>query len=73
VIVTAAVPATPPPLIEQLVIGGRIVIPVGTRWSRQLIVATRTAEAIERELLGDCRCRLAHRPARVQALTTHIF
>lgn len=54
IIVTAAAPAIPPPLIEQLVIGGRIVIPVGTRWSQQLTVATRTAEGIEQELLGGC-------------------
>ncbi len=55
ILVTAAAPAIPPPLIEQLVIGGRIVIPVGTRWSQQLIVATRTAEGIEQESLGGCR------------------
>lgn len=55
ILVTAAAPAIPPPLIEQLVIGGRIIIPVGTRWSQQLIVATRTATGIERESLGGCR------------------
>jgi protein-L-isoaspartate(D-aspartate) O-methyltransferase len=55
ILVTAAAPAIPPPLIEQLLIGGRIIIPVGTRWSQQLIVATRHAESIEEESLGGCR------------------
>ena len=55
ILVTAAAPAVPPPLIDQLVIGGRIVIPVGSLWSQELIVATRTPEGIEEDSLGGCR------------------
>jgi protein-L-isoaspartate(D-aspartate) O-methyltransferase len=55
ILVTAAAPIIPEPLIEQLVIGGRIVIPVGTLWAQELIVATRTVEGVERTSLGGCR------------------
>jgi protein-L-isoaspartate O-methyltransferase len=52
IFVTAAAPAIPPPLIDQLIIGGRIVIPVASLWSQELIVATQTPEGIEEEPLG---------------------
>jgi protein-L-isoaspartate(D-aspartate) O-methyltransferase len=41
IIVTAAAPAVPDPLREQLAIGGRLVIPVGERWDQQLLVIER--------------------------------
>jgi len=37
IIVTAGAPDIPETLIEQLVEGGRLVIPVGDRWSQRLI------------------------------------
>ncbi len=37
IIVTAAAPQIPPPLIEQLAEGGRIVIPVGDEFSQMLV------------------------------------
>ena len=40
IIVTAAPPDVPPPLIEQLAEGGRLVIPVGVNW-QELKVLTR--------------------------------
>lgn len=39
IIVTAAAPYIPPPLIEQLRPGGIIVIPVGSKWIQDLVVA----------------------------------
>ncbi|MEO0263022.1 MAG: protein-L-isoaspartate(D-aspartate) O-methyltransferase [candidate division WOR-3 bacterium] len=39
IIVTAAAPSIPPPLIEELKNNGIIVIPVGSRWIQELIVA----------------------------------
>jgi protein-L-isoaspartate(D-aspartate) O-methyltransferase len=37
IIVTAAAPAIPPPLLEQLKAGGRMVIPVGAPYCRQVL------------------------------------
>jgi protein-L-isoaspartate(D-aspartate) O-methyltransferase len=42
IVVTAAPPQIPPPLQEQLAVGGRLVIPVGARWG-DLLLVTRTA------------------------------
>jgi protein-L-isoaspartate(D-aspartate) O-methyltransferase len=43
IIVAAAAPAIPPPLVEQLVEGGRIVAPVGSRGTQSCLVATKRA------------------------------
>jgi protein-L-isoaspartate(D-aspartate) O-methyltransferase len=44
IIVAAASPAVPRPLVEQLVPGGRMVIPVGSREAQQLTLVTRHPE-----------------------------
>jgi protein-L-isoaspartate(D-aspartate) O-methyltransferase len=43
IVVTAAPPQIPKPLLDQLAVGGRLVIPVG-RGSQDLVVVTRTEE-----------------------------
>ncbi len=48
VVVTAAPPAIPEPLKEQLKIGGRLVIPVGTRF-QSLLRVTRTKTGFRQE------------------------
>ena len=47
----------PQPLIDQLVEGGRLVMPVGSQaWAQQLVKLTRLADgSTERENLGDVR------------------
>ena len=40
--VAAAAPAIPPALYEQLVEGGRLVVPRGGRWGQQLVAVVRT-------------------------------
>ena len=55
VIVTAGAPDIPQPLIDQLTIGGRLVIPVGDAFVQDLIRVTKTEGGIQKEDLGGCR------------------
>ncbi len=58
IMVTAGAPQIPRVLIEQLDIGGRLVIPVGDRSSQVLLKLTRLSEDLndlKREELGGCR------------------
>jgi protein-L-isoaspartate(D-aspartate) O-methyltransferase len=55
IIVTAAAPQIPPPLIEQLIEGGRIVIPVGDVYSQVLIKGIKRGEKLYTETLEPVR------------------
>jgi len=55
IIATAGAPQVPDELIAQLALGGRIVIPVGTRYSQELVRVTWTGEGYRKEYLGACR------------------
>jgi len=55
VIVTAGSPDIPQPLVDQLAVGGRLVIPVGDESAQDLMRLTKTEEGIKREDLGGCR------------------
>jgi len=48
IVVTAAPDTIPPPLLEQLAVGGRLVIPVGSA-EQELVVVTRAEEGYRRE------------------------
>ena len=54
VLVTAAAPAVPEPLKEQLADGGRLVIPVGSREYQELVRVTRRGDSFRSESLGGC-------------------
>jgi protein-L-isoaspartate(D-aspartate) O-methyltransferase len=58
IIVTAGAPQIPKTYLEQLAVGGRLVIPVGSRQSQILTKITRLSEDIndiKKENLGGCR------------------
>ena len=55
IMVTAGAPDLPRPLLEQLAVGGRLVIPVGDEQAQVLVQVTRHALKFEEEQLGDCR------------------
>jgi protein-L-isoaspartate(D-aspartate) O-methyltransferase len=58
ILVTAGAPRVPSILVEQLNVGGRLVIPVGSRSTQVLLKVTRLSESIhdvKKEDLGGCR------------------
>lgn len=55
IIVTAAAPAIPQPLLNQLAMHGRMVIPVGDRYSQTLMVVRKTPEGLKYDYRGGCR------------------
>jgi protein-L-isoaspartate(D-aspartate) O-methyltransferase len=55
ILVTAAPESVPPPLLEQLKVGGRLVIPVGAFHDQELWVYTKTERGVERRHLFPVR------------------
>lgn len=55
IMVTAGAPRVPEPLLEQLAEGGRLLIPLGDRYSQMLTKLTRQGERLTKENLGGCR------------------
>jgi len=55
IIVTAGAPDVPEPLIQQLAVGGRMIIPVGDKYTQELIKLVRTERGIHKARLGGCR------------------
>ena len=54
IIVTAGAPDIPPPLIDQLKQGGKLLIPVGSRISQELLRITKEQTGLKKEDLGGC-------------------
>jgi protein-L-isoaspartate(D-aspartate) O-methyltransferase len=58
IVVTAGAPRIPRVLVEQLAVGGRLVVPVGSRHAQDLLKLTRLSAAtddLRQEALGGCR------------------
>lgn len=55
IIATAGAPRVPPDLLAQLVIGGRMIIPVGSRYVQELYKITRHRKKNTIQDLGGCR------------------
>ncbi len=52
IMVTCGAPAMPPPLLEQLKDGGRLVVPVGNRYHQRLLTVTRRGDSYDEESTG---------------------
>lgn len=55
IIVTAGAPSVPPGLLAQLAIGGRMIIPVGSRYLQELCRVTKRKKKTLIQNLGGCR------------------
>ncbi len=55
IIVTAGAPHVPEKLLDQLVEGGRMVVPVGNQHSQDLIKVVKDKKGIHKSNLGGCR------------------
>lgn len=55
IMVTAGAPKIPQPLLDQLAEGGRLIIPIGNRYSQDLIRVKRAKSRFIEENLGGCR------------------
>jgi protein-L-isoaspartate(D-aspartate) O-methyltransferase len=55
IMVTAGAPKIPQPLLDQLAENGRLIIPVGNKFSQELIKVTRKKGNYLQENLGGCR------------------
>jgi protein-L-isoaspartate(D-aspartate) O-methyltransferase len=54
IFVAAGAPDVPSPLTAQLANGGKLLVPVGSRWYQDLIRVTRKGAKLEKENLGGC-------------------
>ncbi|UCG81875.1 MAG: protein-L-isoaspartate(D-aspartate) O-methyltransferase [Desulfobacterales bacterium] len=55
IIVTAGAPEVPEKLLQQLTSGGRLIIPVGNRFSQTLLKIRKDEDGIHKTDLGGCR------------------
>jgi len=55
IMVTAGAPKIPDPLRDQLADGGRMIIPIGDRFSQELIKIVRRKDHYKEKNLGGCR------------------
>ncbi len=55
IIVTAGAPKIPHPLLDQMADGGRLIIPVGNKFSQELIKVTKKKGGYIENNLGGCR------------------
>lgn len=55
IVVTAGAPQVPQPLIDQLAEGGRLVIPLGNKFSQELTKIVKKGKGLIHKHLGGCR------------------
>jgi protein-L-isoaspartate(D-aspartate) O-methyltransferase len=54
IIVTAAAPDLAAPWVEQLAEGGKVLAPVGSRWTQSLVRLTKRTGEVQQETFGGC-------------------
>ncbi|MEE9600296.1 MAG: protein-L-isoaspartate(D-aspartate) O-methyltransferase [Thermoplasmata archaeon] len=54
IFITCAAPEIPPPLMEELDDGGKLLIPLGSRYYQDLILLEKQGDQIRRRSLGGC-------------------
>jgi protein-L-isoaspartate(D-aspartate) O-methyltransferase len=55
IIITAGAPKIPEPLLDQLAEGGRMIVPIGDRFSQELIKVVKSKDGYDKKNLGGCR------------------
>jgi protein-L-isoaspartate(D-aspartate) O-methyltransferase len=55
ILVSAAAPDVPRPLIEQLAEGGRMIVPLGDRYEQMLVMVTKRGNSVERRDITPVR------------------
>jgi len=55
ILVSAAAPSVPEPLLDQLALGGRLVIPIGDTENQQVMRFTKRESGVSRDALYHCR------------------
>jgi protein-L-isoaspartate(D-aspartate) O-methyltransferase len=55
IMVTAGAPDIPDDLLKQLAVGGRMIIPTGSRYMQELCKVTKRQDGVRVENLGGCR------------------
>jgi protein-L-isoaspartate(D-aspartate) O-methyltransferase len=55
IMVTAGAPRIPDPLLQQLADHGRLIIPLGNRYSQELIRVTKKGDSLVEKSFGGCR------------------
>lgn len=54
ILVAAAAPGIPEPLVAQLTVGGRMLVPVGSLETQRLMLVTRTSDGYDAEEIVEC-------------------
>jgi protein-L-isoaspartate(D-aspartate) O-methyltransferase len=54
ILVTAAAPVVPEPLVQQLRLQGRLVVPVGSPEQQELLLVTKQEHGYQQRVLGTC-------------------